>query len=1069
VLTALRAKIGAAASAEQASQGMAPEAHRPAGIVAPMFEPVGAFDLVALENAVLARWRDDDVFGESLRQRHGAPEWIFYEGPPTANNKPGIHHVWARLFKDIYPRYHTMQGKHVARKGGWDCHGLPVEVEIEKELGFSGKHEIEDYGIERFNAKCRASVQRYVEDWQSLTSRIGMWLDTAGAYWTLSNDYIESVWWLFRQMWDGGAIYEGFKVVPYCGRCGTALSSHELGQPGAYRDITEPSVYVRFPLVDGDADLVVWTTTPWTLPSNVAAAVGPEVAYVRAKSPEGGRDLILARDRVAAVLGDDAEVIGPVPVSDLVGQRYEPPFTLVPVDGDRAFTVVADEFVTVEDGSGIVHLAPAFGEIDREVGEREGLPIVNPVNDAARFVDKMGAPYAGKFVKDADPALVDDLAARGRLLKVVDYTHSYPHCWRCGTPLIYWAKPTWFARTSSYKDAMLRENETINWYPETIKHGRFGDWLENNVDWALSRDRYWGTPIPVWRCHDCSQDTCVGSIAELSELSGRELTGMDPHRPYVDDITIDCPSCEKGTAYRVEPVLDAWFDSGSMPAAQLHYPFENEDTFGDRFPADFICEAIDQTRGWFYSLLAVNTLVFGKTPYRNVVCLAHIIDESGLKMSKSRGNVIDPWSVLDTRGAEALRWYMFSSGSPWTTKRVSVEGIDESTRQFLLTLWNTYSFFVTYANIDGWSPAPAPATHVLDRWVRSRLHRTIRVVTDALESFDAYAGAQALTELVDDVSNWYVRRSRPRFWKSSDPAAHATLHEVLRTIVLLLAPYTPFLADEMYRNLASTESSVHLADWPAVDDAAIDDPLEAEMGLARTVVSLGRAARADAKLGVRQPLPRAIALLTSGESMRDEIVAEIAEELNVKKFEVVASLEGLLSYRVVPNFKALGPRLGGKLPRVKELLASVDGSEVKRAFDEAGRYELAVDGDAVVLEPADVEIRAEQHEELSLAQDGPHAVALDLTLDDDLRAEGLARETIRTINDLRKSEGFALADRITVRFEAGARLVAAVTRHRNWIASEVLATEFDVVDTETVAAPNAMIDGEPVQIKLARA
>jgi isoleucyl-tRNA synthetase len=531
------------------------------------FRPVdSSLDLPSLEEAVLARWRDDDVFGESLRRRHGAPEWVFYEGPPTANGRPGIHHVWARLFKDIYPRFHTMRGKHVARKGGWDCHGLPVEVEVEKELGFSGKHEIEDYGIERFNAKCRASVQRYVEDWQSLTSRIGMWLDTAGAYWTMHNEYIETVWWLFRQMWDAGAIYEGFKVVPYCGRCGTALSSHELAQPGAYRDVTEPSVYVRFPLVDRDVDLVVWTTTPWTLPSNTGAAVGPHVEYVRVQSPDGGRDLVLGRDRVSAVVGDDAHVVGPVDVNDLIGARYDPPFSIVPVSGDRAFTVVADEFVTVEDGSGIVHLAPAFGEIDREVGEREGLPLVNPVDDAARFQSVVGAPYAGKFVKHTDPDLIADLQARHKVVRVEDYTHSYPHCWRCDTPLIYWAKPTWFARTSSQKDALLRENETINWYPDHIKHGRFGDWLENNVDWALSRDRYWGTPIPVWRCHDCKHDTCVGSVAELSELSGRDLTGMDPHRPYVDDVHIRCPACTNGTAYRVEPVLDAWFDSGSMPA-----------------------------------------------------------------------------------------------------------------------------------------------------------------------------------------------------------------------------------------------------------------------------------------------------------------------------------------------------------------------------------------------------------------------------------------------------------------------------------------------------------------------
>ena len=1059
-----------------------------------MFQPVDAFDLVELETRVLARWADDDVFGQSLRNRHGSPEWVFYEGPPTANGRPGIHHVWARLFKDLYPRFHTMRGKHVVRKGGWDCHGLPVEVQVEKELGFSVKHEIEDYGIERFNAKCRSSVQRYVEDWQSLTSRIGMWLDTAGAYWTLSNDYIESVWWLFNEMWDRGSIYEGYKVVPYCGRCGTALSSHELGQPGAYRDITEPSVYVRFPLVDRDLDLLVWTTTPWTLPSNVGAAVGPGVSYVRVRAPEGGRDLVMASDRVAAVFGDAAAVVGPVTLDELVGARYEPPFTLVTVEGE-AFRVVADEFVTVEDGSGIVHLAPAFGEVDREVAEREGLPTVNPVNDAARFTAAVGAPYAGKFVKDADPALVDALTAAGKIVQVVDYTHSYPHCWRCDTPLIYWAKPTWFAQTSAVKDALLRENEQINWYPDHIKHGRFGDWLANNVDWALSRDRYWGTPIPVWRCGECGHDTCVGSVAELSDLSSRDLTGMDLHRPYVDDVTISCPACERGTATRIAPVLDAWFDSGSMPTAQFHYPFENADTFEQHFPADFICEAIDQTRGWFYSLLAVNTLVFDRSPYRNVVCLAHIIDLDSQKMSKSRGNVIDPWLVLRERGAEALRWYMFSSGSPWTPKRVNVDGIDESTRQFLLTLWNTYSFFVTYANLDDWqmeaaneaerSELPGAASdrgagipprserdhgHVLDRWVRSRLHRTVRTVTDALEAFDALAGAQALEQLVDDLSNWYVRRSRPRFWKSSDPAAHATLHECLTTLTQILAPYCPFLTDEMYANLGGADASVHLTDWPAFDAAAIDDDLEAEMSLARTLVSLGRKARNDAKIGVRQPLPRAIALLGPNVVMRDEVVREIADELNVKRFEVVTSLEGLLSYRVVPNFRALGPRVGKSLPRVKELLSSIDGAVVRRAFDDSGHFDLEVDGHTVTLGPDDVEIRAEQHEELALAQDGPHAVALDLTLDDDLRAEGTAREFSRVLNDLRKAKGFQISDRITVRYHATGDLVNVIERHRDWIAGEALATVLVSFDGAPAAGTeHASVAGESIELELALA
>jgi isoleucyl-tRNA synthetase len=1038
------------------------------------FLPVAAsLDLVALEHDVLTRWDTDDVFAESLRRRAGAPEWVFYEGPPTANGRPGIHHVWARLFKDIYPRFHTMQGRHVARKGGWDCHGLPVEVEVEKELGIHNKHEIEAFGIAEFNRLCRESVHRYVSDFESLTKRIGMWLDTDDAYWTLDNTYIESVWWLLRQMWDAGNIYEGHKVVPYCGRCGTALSSHELGQPGAYRDVTEPSVYVRFPVVGRDFDLLVWTTTPWTLISNVGAAVAPDVEYVRVRSEGGARDLVMAAARLSDVLGDDAEIVGPVPASELVGLHYERPFDFLPLPESGARVVAAD-FVTVDDGSGIVHLAPAFGEIDREVGDAEGLPMINPVGPAATFVDTPAGstPWTGRFVKDADPAIVEALAAAGKLERVVDYTHSYPHCWRCGTPLIYWAKPTWFARTSAHKAELLRENESIGWHPEHIKHGRFGDWLENNVDWALSRDRFWGTPLPVWRCDDCGTDTCVGSVAELAERSGRDLADLDLHRPAVDEVTIDCPKCEQPGARRVEPVLDAWFDSGAMPAAQFHYPFEHDELFQQRFPADFICEAIDQTRGWFYSLLAVNTLVFDESPYRNVVCLSLVVDKDGQKMSKSKGNVIDPWTVLDTRGADALRWNFFSAGSPWTPRRVSVEAIDESAR-FLVTLWNTYSFFVTYANLDGWEPGAGagatPSSHVLDRWVRSRLHGTVAAVTEALDGFDALRGAQALERFVDDLSNWYVRRSRARFWQADDPAAHATLHECVSTVALLLAPFTPFVADELHRNLTGSGESVHLANWPAEDPEARDEGLEAEMERARAVVSLGLSARNEARLKVRQPLRRALVLLPDGSAFTDAVAAQVADALNVKRLEAVTDLSGLLQYRVVPNFRVLGPKVGKQVPLVKEALAAVDGATVRRALDDAGGYDLVLaDGARVRLDPDDVEVRAESHEELALAQEGGFAVAIDITVDDELRAEGIARDLIRILNDRRKAEGFEIADRIRVRLGASGRVEAAAHAHRDWIAREVLAVEFAVGAPEPDAA-SVELDGETVTVALARA
>ncbi|HSO94443.1 MAG TPA: isoleucine--tRNA ligase [Acidimicrobiia bacterium] len=1031
------------------------------------FEPLAReFDLVALEERVLRRWADEDVFAESLRRREGAPEWVFYEGPPTANGRPGLHHVWARSFKDLYPRFHTMRGRYVARKGGWDCHGLPVELEVERELGFAGKPDIEEYGIARFNQRCRDSVHRYVEDWSALTTRIGMWLDTANAYWTLTNDYIESVWWHLHRMWDDGLIYEGFKVVPYCGRCGTALSSHEVAQ--GYEDITEPSVYVRFPLVDDDRDLVVWTTTPWTLVSNVAAAVGPDVRYVQVRTGDGRRDLILAASRVAPVLGDDVEIVGDVPVGDLVGRRYQRPFELLELAPD-ACRVVAADFVTVDDGSGIVHLAPAFGEVDREVGEREGLPLLNPVDAEARFTAVV-PPFAGRFVKDADPLIVDDLGARGLLERVVDYTHSYPHCWRCGTPLIYWAKPTWFARTSDRRADLLRENEGVGWHPEHIKHGRFGDWLENNVDWALSRDRYWGTPLPFWRC-PAGHDTCVGSIGELADLAGRDLSGLDLHRPAVDDVTIPCPACD-GTARRVEAVLDAWFDSGAMPASQFHVPFEHEELFERRFPADFICEAIDQTRGWFYSLLAANTLVFGRAPYRNVVCLAHILDRDGQKMSKSRGNVIDPWTILSSQGADALRWYFFAAGSPWTSRRVDERMIEESTRRFLLTLWNTASFFVTYANLDGWEPGPpAPVGHVLDRWIRSRLASTVQEVTDALEGFDALRGAQALERMVDDLSNWYVRRSRSRFWKSSDSSAPATLHECLVTVTRLLAPFCPFTSDELYRVVAPSRVSVHLGDWPEPDGAASDADLEAGMTLARQVVTLGHAARNDAKLKVRQPLRRALVRLRSGVELAPELAAQVAEELNVRSVEPMPDLEGLVEYTVVPDFRRLGPRVGPLMPGLKAVLQAADAGELRRALAADGRVRVTVGDEPVELTAEDVEVRAKAHEEFVLVEDAGLAVALDTVLDDDLRAEGLARGLVRTLNDQRKAQDLDLADRIRVELRATGPVADALGAHQEWVAAEILATSISVeAPTEENGDGFALVevDGERVWVRLER-
>jgi isoleucyl-tRNA synthetase len=1007
------------------------------------FGPVEpGLDLPALEERVLARWREREVIEEAGRLRKGDEPWIFYEGPPTANGRPGLHHVWARAFKDLFPRFQTMRGRDVPRKGGWDCHGLPVELEIEKELGLATKADIEAYGIEAFNQRCRESVRRYVEDWSALTQRSGVWIDTADAYWTLDNDYIESVWWIVRQLWDRGLLYEGHRVTPYCGRCGTALSSHEVAM--GYEDVVDPSIYVRFPLTSGaagaaapEADLLVWTTTPWTLISNVAAAVGPDFTYVRIADPEGGRDLVLG-ERAAERLFAEAEVRDRWRGSDLAGWRYRRPFDFIepPSGPQEGWRVVVADYVSDDDGSGVVHLAPAFGEEDAQVGRAEGLPVLNPVDVDATF-DHSVPPWQGRFVKDADPEIIADLRRRGLLVAEQAYEHSYPHCWRCGTPLIYWAKTSWFVRTEERRADLLAQNESIAWYPDHIKHGRFGRWLESNIDWALSRDRYWGTPLPIWRCRGCGSDTCVGSIAELSELAGRDLSDVDLHRPYVDDIKWTCtePGCQ-GTVRRLLPVLDAWFDSGSMPSAQFHHPFADDGRFEASFPADFICEAIDQTRGWFYSLLAVNTLVFDSTPYRNVVCLGLLVDEQGQKMSKSKGNVIDPWQIFTGFGADALRWYFFSAGQPWTTRRVFEEGIRESTRQSLLTLWNVFSFFVTYADLDGWRPdpgweAPRPA-HALDRWLLGELDATVAGVTDALDGFDALGAATRLARFVDDLSNWYVRRSRPRFWKADDADAHVTLHHALMVTSQLLAPFCPFLADELYVALTG-DVSVHLSDWPQPGGAA-DPELAAQMSAARRLVALGRAARTDAKVKVRQPLRRAL-LLHPGATLGPEALDEIASELNVKALDDVDTLSGLMSWTIVPNFRALGPRLGPKVNDVKRALAEADGSALQRQLESDGFIEVA----GQRLSADEVEVRADRHEDFALAEDGAWAVALDLELDDALRREGLARELVRALNDLRKDMGLDIADRVALTVGADDEVWAALDAHRDYVMNEVLA------------------------------
>ena len=1014
-----------------------------------MFRPVSSkIDFVAIEAAELERWRAHDVFERSIANRDGATPWVFFEGPPTANGRPGLHHVWARAYKDLFCRFQTMRGHRVDRRAGWDTHGLPVEVEVEKRLGISGKKQIEDeVGVAEFTRLCKESVLGYVGDWRTLTERIGYWTNLDDAYWTFAPEYVESVWWQLKTIFDKGLLYEDLKVIPYCPRCGTALSAHELGQPGVYEDELDESAYVTFELVDpvalgveGATHLAVWTTTPWTLLSNTGVAVNPALTYAVVDGK------IVAADLVESVFGDGVTPSVTFPGSALLGAKYVRPFddVALPPTG-VANVVVAADYVTTEDGTGLVHLAPAFGEIDRQVGREHGLVTLNPVGPDGCFTDEV--PWlAGRPVRDANTAINDELERRGILLRRFDYVHALPHCWRCKTVLIYWGKPSWYIATSQVADRMVAENQEIDWHPAHIRDGRFGEWLENNVDWALSRDRFWGTPLPIWRC-EAGHLTCVASREELSTLTGRDVSGIDPHRPAIDEVTFDCPECGV-TATRVEPVIDAWFDSGAMPAAQVGYPHTPGSAEALAFPADFITEAIDQTRGWFYSLLAVNTLIFDASPYKHVMCLGHIVDADGRKMSKSQGNIIDPYEILDTLGADALRWWMYSQGSPWTPTRVALPAIQAAMSDVLGTLWNTYSFFTTYASLSEFDPndpaIPAPgARGDLDRWILSRTAGVLAEVTAQLEGYEPLAAAAPIAGLVDDLSNWYVRRSRRRFWRT-DPsapasdslAAQATLLEVLTTIATMLAPMTPFLADAMWRGLtgADDNASVHLADWPEVDRSMIDPALEASMEVARRLTSLGRAARAEAGVKVRQPLARALVFLPPGLPSPPPGVVE--DELNVDRLDDSSELSEVLRFELVPNFKTVGPRLGESVKHLKPALAKLDGAAAARALEAGESVVVELPDGPVELGAQDLELRVRSQEGFAVSREGGEVVALDLSLDEDLLRRGLVRDVIRQIQELRKATGLELQDRIDLHV---AGLDELTDDDLALIASEVLA------------------------------
>jgi isoleucyl-tRNA synthetase len=1003
-----------------------------------------AVDLPAVEHSILKFWRENSIFEKTVAAREGAPAWTFYEGPPTANGMPGTHHIEARVFKDLFPRFHTMKGKQVTRKAGWDCHGLPVEIAVEKELGFSGKGDIEKFGIAPFNDKCRESVQRHVSAFTDMTDRMGFWVDFDEAYWTMSPEYVESVWWSLKEIWKKGLLVQDHRVAPYCPRCGTGLSDHELAQ--GYETVTDPSVFVRFPVTSGElaelkASLLVWTTTPWTLVSNTAIAVHPDVEYVAIEVTEDETTevLVVAQNLMDAVKGEK-KILKTMLGKELERVTYNRPFDYIDIP-DAHFVVLAT-YVTTEDGTGLVHQAPAFGADDLAVCRSYGLPVVNPIAPDGHFLADVPV-VGGLFFKDADKPLVKELKASGALYKHQQYEHTYPHCWRCHTALMYYAQPSWYIRTTSIKDALLRENAATDWHPETIKEGRYGDWLNNNIDWALSRNRYWGTPLPIWRCEN-KHEICVDSLKELGALSGQELSSLDPHRPFVDDITFACAECSQ-TMTRVPEVIDCWYDSGAMPFAQWGYPHKegSVEKFKASYPADFICEAIDQTRGWFYTLMTIGTLVFDQSSYKTVLCLGHILDKDGRKMSKHLGNVLEPMALMDQHGADAVRWYMLAAGSPWAARRVGHESINEVVRKTLLTYWNTVSFHALYAKASNFELSQTPALAdrpLMDRWIISELNLLTAEVDAALEDFDSQVAGRALARFIDDLSNWYVRRSRRRFW-DGDVAALGTLHECLVTLTQLLAPLVPFITEQVWQELvipadSAQPASVHLSNWPVVNQGAIDSDLGAQVALTRRIVELGRATRAESGIKIRQPLGRALIAASGWSTLPEAMREQIADELNVQTLQDIATADGdLVDISVKANFKSLGAKFGGAVQEIAKAIAASDATLLVKTLRSTGSttvgsWEIALE-DLVVTEVPKSGWSVSSH-------DG-ESVALDLELTPALIAAGNVREVIRFIQERRKSDGFDISDRIAVTWNAQEDIAAAIEDEIAHISEEVLA------------------------------
>ena len=1029
-----------------------------------MFEEVSSqFTFAEREKQTLAFWRENDIFQKSMEMYKDAPPFVFLEGPPFANAPPGVHHVLARIMKDAVCRYKTMTGHYVHRKAGWDTHGLPVEYQVEKQLNITNKAELEAYGVQNFIEKCKENVFQYEQDWREMTERIGFWVNLDEAYITLSNDYIESVWWVLRQAWDKDLLYQGHKVQPYCYRCGTTLASHEVAL--GYQEVSDPSIFVRFRLKNRENTyLLVWTTTPWTLPSNVAVAVGEDYDYV-AVEEQNGQHLIFAKECVSSLFGDEPpQIVETYKGKDLQDWEYEPLFDSGE-HAERSHYVVTGDFVTTTEGSGLVHIAPAFGQDDYEIGQKHNLPLVQLVGADGRFVSAVKEPWAGEYVKDADPQIIENLDGRGLLFKATEYTHQYPFCWRCDNPLLYYARESWFIRTTAIRDQMHQHNQEINWYPEHIKDGRFGNWLENNIDWGLSRERYWGTPLPVWVCDDCGHQCCVGSIAELKERGIDVPDDIELHRPYVDDVALTCEKCE-GTMHRVQDVIDCWFDSGCAHTAQWHYPFENKELFEEAYPADFISEAIDQTRGWFYSLLATGTLLYDKPAYKNCLCLELVLAADGQKMSKSRGNTVDPWTILNEQGADAMRWYMFTATTPWTPRAFTLDGIDEALKKFMGTLQNVYSFFVMYANleqVDVLQEAPLVEERaVVDRWILSRLQTLIDDVRAEMENYHLTNAPRAIEAFVDDLSNWYVRRSRDRFWGAEagpdKQAAYATLYEVLVTVAKLAAPFVPFLADELYRNLvcslnAEAPLSVHLAKYPVADVSLKDAQLETDMAFTRDVIRMGHAARNRSGIKTRQPLAEiTIGGLSDAEKATVNRLSELVyDELNVKTIVFTEELDAFAQVTLKPDFRVLGPKYGKGVQAIAKALATADAMQTKAELEAAGSLEIEASGETYTVAASEIDVQTQNREGFFVEVDARKFVALSTELTHELVLEGLARELVNKIQNMRKDADFNVSDRIRLSLTDASPLVdEAFQAHREYILSETLTTA--VVDAPSEKA-----------------